>query len=440
MTPTVPARAPAWRHFRSRIGDHVLVVAGSQVLDVDPATVTGLDEAVLTPYLDHGQRLGLSEVPEVAPQSLSLNVTSACNLACDYCYAGRGAFGGAQTGAMSEATAERAVDTLLAGCDRRAMATIGFLGGEPFAHRRLVHHVVGYASARAADLGQRVGFSVTTNGTLVQPEDVALLRHHRFAVTVSLDGGRATHDRRRIRLAGQGSWDDAMAGVRPLLADPGQARLTARATLTSDDLDVVGRYDSLAAEDFPAIGFAPVRVGFGALGDEHWPGWLEASVALGERELAAIRAGGDTAFDNLRVALRQIDVGSSSPYPCGAGGGYASVSTAGEWFACHRAIGDEDYALGFTQGEDGRGGVDPERQREFLAARHVERAEPCRSCWARYLCSGGCHQEARTRTEAACDAIRAWLEFCLDAYCVVSAERPDWFTPPQREGGAGGAL
>jgi uncharacterized protein len=123
------------------------------------------------------------------------------------------------------------------------------------------------------------------------------------------------------------------------------------------------------------------------------------------------------------VALRRLDAGSSSPYPCSAGGGYASVSTAGRWFACHRAIGEEDYALGDI---GSKGGADPARQRQFLAVRHVERVEPCRRCWARYLCSGGCHQEAATRTTAACDAIRGWLEFCLDAYCVVSSERPDW--------------
>ena len=136
-----------------------------------------------------------------------------------------------------------------------------------------------------------------------------------------------------------------------------------------------------------------------------------------------IRGGGDTTFDNFSVALRRLEAGSSSPYPCGAGGGYASVSTAGQWYACHRAIGDDDYLLG----DGGGAAVDPSRQQRFLEAHHVERVEPCRSCWARYLCSGGCHQEADTRTDAACDAIRGWLEFCLDAYCVVSSERPEWF-------------
>ena len=411
-----------WRTFESRIGTHVLVLRGSQIVDVDVDGAAALSDADLAAYLDEGARLKLSTVPSVAPQNLSLNVTSACNLACDYCYAGRGVFGGAQSGAMPTTVAEEAVETLLAGCDRRSYATVGFLGGEPFLHRRLVHRVVGYASRRAAEVGQPIGFSVTTNGTLADDDDVELLRSHRFSVTVSLDGGPSVHDRRRIWLAGQGSWHDAMARVRPLLVDPGQAEVSARATLTRDDLDLTGRHDALAAEGFRSIGFAPVRVGVGALGDSDWPRWLAASVALAERELRTIRRGGDTTFDNFRVALRRLEAGSSSPYPCGAGGGYASVSTAGQWFACHRAIGDDDYLLG-----DDDVAVDPARQQRFLEARHVERVEPCRSCWARYLCSGGCHQEAATRTDAACDAIRGWLEFCLDAYCVVSSDRPEWF-------------
>ena len=71
--------------------------------------------------------------------------------------------------------------------------------------------------------------------------------------------------------------------------------------------------------------------------------------------------------------------------------------------------------------------VDPQRQQRFLVARHVDRLEPCNSCWARYLCSGGCHQEAPARTDASCQAIRDWLDFCLDAYCALTAARPEWF-------------
>ncbi len=218
-----------------------------------------------------------------------------------------------------------------------------------------------------------------------------------------------------------------LAGVGPLLDDPGAATVTARATVTADDLYLPGRYDDLTAAGFRRIGFSPVRLGFGALGDEDWPRWTRASTDLGERALAELRAGGDTGFDNLATALRRVHAGSSSPFPCGAGGGYASVSTEGRWYACHRAVGDEDYALGHGSAQDGAAPVDPQRQRTFLTLRHVERVDPCRSCWARYLCSGGCHQEAPARTDASCTAIRSWLDFCLDAYCVLSSERPDWF-------------
>jgi len=415
--------APAWHPFRSRLGEHVLVLQGSQILDLPPGTdAADLDPAELDPYLAHGAGLGLGRVPEVAPQGMSLNLTSGCNLGCRYCYADRGRFGGAQRGAMCAATAEAAVDALLAGCDPTAPVTVGFLGGEPFLRAELLHHVVEYAEGRAAERHLQVGFSVTTNGTRLRPVDHALVRARPFAVTVSIDGGRRVHDRLRHDLLGRGTFDDVLAAVGPLLADPGAATVSARATVTADDLDLAGRYDDLTAAGFRQIGFSPVRLGFGALGDADWPRWTAASITLGERALADLRAGRETGFDNFTTALRRLHAGSSSPFPCGAGGGYASVSTEGRWYACHRAVGNEEYALG-----DRATPVDPRRQRTFLTLRHVERIEPCSGCWARYLCSGGCHQEASARTDASCTAIRSWLDFCLDAYCVVSAERPDWF-------------
>jgi uncharacterized protein len=402
------------------------VLRGSQILDLPAGTTAAdLDPADLDPFVDHGAGLGLDTVPRVAPQGISLNVTSACNLGCAYCYADRGRFDGAQRGAMDRGTAQAAVDTLLGGCDRSARATVGFLGGEPFLHAALVHEVVAYASARAAEVGQPIGFSATTNGTRLRAADHELVRSRPFALTVSVDGGRSTHDLLRRNLLGAGSFDDVLAGVGSLLAEPGLATVTARATLTAGRLDLTDRYDALHDEGFTRVGFSPVRLGFGALGDADWPRWTAASITLAERELAALLAGGETGYDNLVTALRRLHAGSAAPFPCGAGGGYASVSTEGRWYACHRAIGNAEYALG-----DADTAVDPRRQAAFLADRHVDRVEPCRSCWARYLCSGGCHQEAPARTAASCTAIRGWLEFCLDAYCALHAARPDWFERP----------
>jgi uncharacterized protein len=364
----VNTASPAWHAFRSRVGQHVLVVRGSQILDL-PADrgADSLEAADLADYLSYGDRVDLDTIPVVAPQGISLNVTSACNLGCTYCYADRGQFHGAQRGAMQSATARAAIDTLLASCARSAPATIGFIGGEPFLHPALVHDIVGYAGTRAAELGQPIGFSVTTNGTRLTPADHQLIRAHRFAVTVSIDGGPATHDLTRRNLLGHSSYADTITGISPLLADSGNATVSARATVVSGHPNLTERYDALRSEGFGRIGFSPVRLGFGSFTDGDWTHWITESVGLAERELAVLLNGGDTAYDNLTTALRRLHTGSCSPFPCGAGGGYASVSTDGRWFACHRAIGNDDYGIG-----DADLAVDPRRQHAFLQERHVD--------------------------------------------------------------------
>ena len=417
--------APRWRTFTSTVGHHLLVLEHSQVFDISAALYTALvdldaaAEAALEPLLAPGRRLNLDTPMAISPQSISLNVSSSCNLACTYCYAGRGSFAGAQSGGMAWETARAAIDRLLVSCDRTAPATIGFLGGEPFVNRPLIHRIVHYTAARGRALGQDVRFSVTTNGTLLQPADIDLMRHHPFAVTVSIDGGREIQAVQRVGT----DFDRLVANLQPLLTTPGQAKVTARATITRHNLSLIERYDAIRALGFSDIGFSPVRVGAPSevVGPDDWPQCLQAYVDLGTREMERLLAGQDTAFANLAIALKQIHRGACSPYPCGAGGGYFSVSTDGTWYACHRAIGDADFALG------NNAGLDTTKRETFLQLHHVHQQTPCQTCWARYLCSGSCHQEAMARSTASCDFIRDWLDFCLSAYCALLDQRPHWF-------------
>ena len=432
---TVPpaAGAPLFKRFGSPAGAHVLIVPHSRIFDL-PAELADRFDAGAPDVVRLADALGatalgeepLDLVPQPAPQSLSLNVSSACNLSCGYCYADRGSFNGAQPRPMSRDVACAAVDRLLAGADAAQPVTVGFLGGEPFVNRALIHDMVGYAAGQGARRGLDVRFSVTTNATLLTPDDLRLLREHPFAVTVSIDGGAAIHDRQRPRHDRTGSFDELCARIAPLLADPGQARICARATVTRADLDLEARFAAIRAVGFRDIGLAPLRgpAGAGALRDEDWPAYLAALCRLARHEIDAALDGAAIAFGNLAIALKQIHRGASAPYPCGAGGGYFSVAADGRWYACHRAVGASDYEMGDSRG------LDAARRRDFLARRHVHAQTDCGSCWARYLCSGGCHQEAAARTAASCDVIRGWLEFCLAAYCELTERRPDYFVAP----------
>jgi uncharacterized protein len=408
--------APLFYRFRSGSSEHVLIVPYTRIFDiVGEVAFVELDaEAAFLAAQADGEA-PLDAIAEPAPQSISLNVSSSCNLSCGYCYAARGSFGGAQSAPMDWPTARGAIDRLLADAYPGAPITVGFLGGEPFVNRRLIHQATTYAASLATERRLDVCFSVTTNGTLLEPDDILLLRSHPFAVTVSLDGAAEIHDRARPRhRTGGGSWEVATERVAPLLAAPGQAKIAARATITRHSLDIAAALEALTGLGFPEIGVAPLRTGSpesGALRAEDWPQYLASLIAASRGELARLRRGLPIRLTNLAVALKQLHRGAASPYPCGAGGGYFSVSAAGRWYACHRAIGDTAYELGSNTG------LDPVRRRDFVMRRHVHAQPECRVCWARYLCSGGCHQEASARSDASCDFIRGWLSFCLTAYC-----------------------
>jgi uncharacterized protein len=171
---------------------------------------------------------------------------------------------------------------------------------------------------------------------------------------------------------------------------------------------------------FGDVGLSPLRSGpatAGPIAGAAWADYLAQLTALADRELDRLRAGYALRLCNLAVALRQIHRGACSPYPCGAGGGYFSVAADGDWYACHRAIGEEAFRLGDANG------LDETKREAFLLARHVDAQTDCTECWARHLCSGGCHQELAARTPASCDFVRGWLRFCLTRYCELDTFR-----------------
>jgi uncharacterized protein len=358
-------------------------------------------------------------------RALSLAVAQKCNLGCTYCYAQGGSFGGPAT-SMELQTALDSVDLLFSDVAAGERVNLTFLGGEPLLNRPVIHAATRRARQVADDRGVRVTFSITTNGTQLEEADGDFFEQHGFAVTVSLDGPAAVHDRLRPYRSGRGSYDRVLARVAPLLERQRRMQISARVTVTPHNLDLAATLDEFVELGFHSVGFSPLLRapnGQHELDGAGLEAMLGEMVRCGAQFERHVTAGRRYPFANAVNAMREIHRGTHRPYPCGAGAGYLGVSAEGALAACHRFVGDEDGALG-----DVAAGVDRARQAHWLAERHVHRQEPCRSCWARYMCGGGCHHEVIARQRPACGYIRGWLHWCLGAYARLSHARPDYFT------------
>jgi uncharacterized protein len=180
--------------------------------------------------------------------------------------------------------------------------------------------------------------------------------------------------------------------------------------------------DAFVHMGFHSVGFSPMLSapnGREEMSPADLTRMLDGMVACGIAFERRTLAGERYPFANMLQALREIRRGTHRPYPCGAGASYFGVSASGDLFACHRFVDDAGASMGSLAG-----GVDRVRQAAWLGERHVHRQSPCRGCWARYLCGGGCHYETIARERCACDYIRGWLHYCLGAYARLSAARP----------------
>ena len=321
---------------------------------------------------------------------------------------------------MSLADALSAVELLVGEAEPGERLNLAFLGGEPLVNRPTLRTAARRARELAETRGATVNYSITTNGTLLTEDDARFFEEFGFAVTISLDGPREVHDALRPYKGGAGSFDAIMRRAAPLLRLQHKMQVSARVTVTPTNLSLRRTLDTFVAAGFHSVGFSPMLsspAGQGELQSGDLELMLGEMIDCGREYERRSRLGERYPFANMVNAMREIHRGTHRPYPCGAGAGYLGVSADGELSACHRFVGDEDGAMGSLAE-----GVDRTRQAQWLTERHVHRQEPCRSCWARYLCGGGCHHEVLRRGRPACDYIRGWLHYCLEAYLRLSPQ------------------
>jgi uncharacterized protein len=135
---------------------------------------------------------------------------AACNLACQYCfYLGKHLLYPNSNFRMPEEVLRAYIEQLLA-AHQAPEVTVAWQGGEPTLmgldfFRRSVDLV-----AKHKKPGQKVDYTLQTNGTKLDDEWCAFFKVHGFLIGLSVDGPRALHNAYRVDKGGRGSFDQAM--------------------------------------------------------------------------------------------------------------------------------------------------------------------------------------------------------------------------------------
>lgn len=197
--------------------------------------------------------------PALSPlRQFVLKVHSRCNLDCGYCYV----YHSADTSwrgkprVMEAAVAEQVARRIAehAAAHRLPDVRIVLHGGEPLllgAER--LEELLTVLVRGLAFTALPVRFSVQTNGVLLTPDILDVLRRYRVGVSVSLDGTRAAHDRHRRFPSGEGSHRRVMEGLARLGAPPYRSLYVG--LLCTIDLanDPVDTYEALLASRPPRL-------------------------------------------------------------------------------------------------------------------------------------------------------------------------------------------
>ncbi|MFJ3661599.1 FxsB family cyclophane-forming radical SAM/SPASM peptide maturase [Streptomyces sp. NPDC090119] len=179
-----------------------------------------------------------------------------CNLACRYCYLYEGPdhTWRARPAAAPAEVLDRTADRIGRHARAHALTALSLVlhGGEPLlAGADTLAAFTDTVRARVPE-GCAVHATVQTNATLLTHDRVAHLARHGIRIGISLDGGSAALNHRRVDHAGRPSWPAAARGAR-LVADRFPEAYAGVLTVVDPTTDPVGTYESLLTLRPPAL-------------------------------------------------------------------------------------------------------------------------------------------------------------------------------------------
>ncbi|KYG70394.1 radical SAM/SPASM domain-containing protein [Bdellovibrio bacteriovorus] len=312
--------------------------------------------------------------------SLTLNVTQLCNLHCTYCAAGGDGTYGDPVAKISVEKTLPQIQYFLNKLSSGDQFQITFLGGEPLLYPEAIKHIAFHATELGTERGIRTRFNVITNATLITPKASDILTAIKANVTVSIDGPPETHDKARPQKNGEGSAAAAIRGLELLLTQKSNlGRIQLHAVFSKNNLEVEKAYRFFKNFEVDYYEFT-----FDITESE------EQSNRIFMQEMAkvanlAYQSGGEIALRKIVLFdqyFQALDDQKRSENHCGSGKSLLSIDSKNKIYACPLDVGTKANQVGDMDN------VEAARLEELQSP--LIKKNNCDTCWARFLCGGGC--------------------------------------------------
>ncbi len=358
-------------------------------------------------------------------KAICLHVAHDCNLACKYCFAGKGEYDGPK-GLMSLETGKRALDFLIEQSGTRKNLEVDFFGGEPLLNWEVCKKLVEYGREQEKKYNKNFRFTLTTNGLLINDDVIDFCNKEMCNVVLSLDGRKTTNDNMRVSPNGSGSYDLIVDKFKKFADSRKQKDYYIRGTYTHNNLDFASDIIHMADLGFKELSIEPVVSSPNepyALRDEDLPVLKEQYQLLADEMLKRYRNGDCFTFYHYMIDLDAGPCIVKRISGCGVGTEYLAVTPDGELYPCHQFVGDKSFLLG-----DIWNGIKNKQVLEQFEKCNIYSHSECKDCFAKLYCSGGCAANAYHTTgsvngvyEFGCELHRKRIE-CAIMLKVAEAE------------------
>ena len=325
-------------------------------------------------------------------KAICLHVAHGCNLNCEYCFAGKGEYGGSDKGLMSLEVGKKALDFLVENSKARKNLEVDFFGGEPLLNWEVCKKLVSYGRELEKKHNKNFRFTLTTNGVLVDDEVIDFCNKEMGNVVLSLDGRPEIHDNLRKTPNKKGSYDLIIDKFKKFAEARNQKNYYMRGTYTHFNTDFSKDLIHMADLGFRELSVEPVVCSPDepyALKKEDLPILKEQYEILANEMLKRYRKGNGFTFYHYMIDLDGGPCIVKRVSGCGVGTEYMAVTPSGELYPCHQFVGDEKFRLGTIF----EGVTNPDVLEQFKQC-NVYSHKECKDCFAKLYCSGGCAANA----------------------------------------------